>query len=179
MESIVKVKSKETALLVIDVQRALFTRSSPVHESYAFLETINTLISRARLFGVMVVYIRFSNDSILQKGKSGWNFHPDLSPPTDQDLSIHKTHGNAFKETWLQDDLDARGIKNLIITGLVTQGSIRATSLGGLALDYKTLLVKGGHSNYHKNAEQVIEQREMELENAGVVVITPENIGLS
>jgi nicotinamidase-related amidase len=179
MESIVKVNSKETALLVIDVQRALFTRSSPVYETYAFLETINTLISRAHLFRVMVVYIQYSNDSILKKGTSGWDFHPDLSRPTNQDLSIHKTHGNAFKETWLHDDLATRGIKNLIITGLVTQGSIRATALGGLALDYKTLLVKGGHSNYQKDAAQVIEQHENQLENKGIVVVTPENIGLS
>ena len=179
MVDIVKAPSNETALLVIDVQRALFTRSTPVYLAYALLETINALISRARLYGVQVVYIQHSNDSILQKGTNGWDFHPDLSPPTGQDLIIYKTHGNSFTDTWLQNDLDARGIKNLIITGLVTQNCVRATSLGGLALDYQVILGQGGHSNYSKDAPRVIEERENELENAGVVVIPSENIDFS
>jgi len=176
MDKNVKVNSTETALLVIDVQRALFTRSNPVYLAYKLIEIINALISRAHLYGVQTVYIQHSNDSILKKGTSGWNLHPDLSPPISQDHSIQKTHGNAFTDTLLQDYLEVRGIKNLIITGLVTQGCVRATSLGGLDLGYKVILVKGGHSNYSEDAEQVIENRESELVDAGVVLIAQERI---
>jgi nicotinamidase-related amidase len=179
MEKFINVNAQESALLVIDVQRALFTRPNPIHEPYKLLETINALISRAQLYGVQVVYIQHANDSILKKNTSGWSLHPDLSPPTSRDLHIHKEHGNAFVDTRLQEDLEWRNIKNLIITGLVTQGCVRATSLGGLDFNYKVILVKGGHSNYNKNAPRVIEDLEKELENAGAIILSPEQIDFS
>jgi nicotinamidase-related amidase len=165
----------QTGLLVIDVQRALFTRPTPVYEPYKLIETINALVARVQLYGVQVIYLQHANQSFLKKGTSGWQFHPDLSH-TESDLTIQKTHGNAFIDTTLQSVLEARGIQNLIITGLVTQGGIRATSLGGLEMDYRIILVKGGHSNYAQDAPQVIEKREEELAGAGVILVSPERI---
>ena len=178
MNQIIILDPGQTALLVIDVQRALFTRPTPVYEPYKLIETINALVARAHLYGVQVIYIQHVNQSFLKKGTSGWDFHPKLSH-LDSDLTIQKTQGNALVETALQSVLEARDIKNLIITGLVTQGCIRSTSLGGLELDFRVILVKGGHSNYSQDAPQVIEQREEELEEAGAVVISPERIDFS
>jgi nicotinamidase-related amidase len=122
------------------------------------------------------VYIQHSNESILKKNTSGWSLHPDLTSPISKDMLIEKEHGNAFVDTSLHEELKFRGIKNLIITGLVTQGCVRATSLGGLDLDYRVILVKGGHSNYNKDAPKVIGNRENELESGGVVIVPRENI---
>jgi nicotinamidase-related amidase len=179
MERYVNIRAQDSALFVIDVQRALFTRPNPIYEPYKLIETINALISRAQLYGVQVVYIQHANDSFLKKNTSGWNLHPNLTPPISRDLLIQKEHGNAFVKTSLQNDMERREIKNLIITGLVTQGCVRATSLGGLELDYRVILVKGGHSNYNIDAPQVIETRENEMENAGVIILPPENIDFS
>ncbi len=175
MNQIIILDPGQTALLVIDIQRALFTRPTPVYEPYKLIETINALVARAHLYGVQVIYIQHVNQSFLKKGTSGWEFHPDLSR-MDSDLIIQKTQGNALIETALQSVLEARDINNLIITGLVTQGCISATSLGGLELDFRVVLVKGGHSNYNKNAPQVIEKREEELAGAGVILVSPEEI---
>lgn len=179
MNNFIVLNPKNTALFIIDVQRALFTRPTPIYGAYRLIETINSLISRAQLYSVQRIYIQHSNDSFLKKGTSGWHFHPDLTPPASHDLTIEKSHGNAFLETSLDNELEFREIKNLIITGLVSQGCVRATALGGLALNYKVVLVKGGHSNYNKDAEKVIEVRESELEDAGVIVIDPEKIDFS
>ncbi|MBK5109670.1 MAG: cysteine hydrolase, partial [Anaerolineales bacterium] len=65
---------------------------------------------------------------------------------------IHKTHGNAFQDTGLKDELDVRGIKNIVITGLVTNGCVRATCIGGHNLGYRVVLVEDGHSTYIKTA---------------------------
>ncbi|RLD99846.1 MAG: cysteine hydrolase [Bacteroidetes bacterium] len=165
----------KTALLVIDVQQALFTRHDPVFNGWKVIETINALVARAHLFGVRVVYIQHENDSILKKDSDGWQLHPDLKPKAT-DLRIHKKKGNAFLGTTLQSDLEARGIKHLLITGLVTQGCVRATSLGGLEIDYNVFLVQGAHSNYNKDAESVIEKQEAELQEASVHLVTHEQI---
>lgn len=171
-------KSNQTALLVIDVQRALFTRPEPVYQASQMMETINALISRAQLFGVRLVYIQHSNKSILKKGSDGWQLHPGLHP-TARDLMIEKENGNAFENTALQGDFEARDIKNLLITGLVTNQCVRATSLGGLQLGYKVFLVQGGHSNFDKDPVRIIETTEAKLADAGVNLITPGEIDFS
>lgn len=162
--------SSKTALLVIDVQRALFTRPTPVYEDSSMLEVINNLVDLAHLYHLPVIYIQHANQSILKEGTDGWKLHPALKPERD-DFSVQKKQGNAFQGTTLQSILESRGLENLIITGMVTQGCVRATSLGGLDLGYRVLLVKGGHSNYNKDAPQVIEKVEAELEGAGVLLV--------
>ena len=81
-----------------------------------------------------------------------------------------------YKRQTLQGDLEARGIENLLITGLVTNQCVRATSLGGVKLGYNVFLLKGAHSNIDADPESVIEKIEAELEAAGVNVVSPEQI---
>jgi nicotinamidase-related amidase len=168
-------RASKTALLVIDVQRALFTRPTPVFQAKGLIHTINRLVERARLYGVKIIFVQHSNASLLQEGTEGWQIHPDLHR-VKTDAVVHKTHGNAFIDTTLQSELEPGGIGNLIITGMVTHQCIRATSVGGLELGYKIFLVEGGHSNYRKDADKVIEQIQNELQDAGVQLVSPEEL---
>ena len=171
-------RASKTALLIIDVQRALFTRPTPVFEDRRMIRIINGLVERAHLHNLPVIYIQHSNQSILKEGTDGWKLHPSIKPIAG-DLSVQKKHGNAFQDTTLQSIMESRGLENLIITGMVTQGCVRATSLGGLELGYKVFLVKGGHSNYNKDAPKVIETHEEELEKAGVKLVNVDEVAIS
>ncbi len=165
----------KTALLVIDVQRALFTRPNPIYKANQLIETINILVDRSHLFGVKVIYVQHANQSFLKEGTEGWQFHPGLSRGEGDSL-IQKKQGNAFLDTPLQSELEVQGIQNLLIAGLVTQGCIRATCLGGLELGYRVSLVEDGHSNYNQEAAAVIEKWQKELELAGVEIISADRI---
>ena len=165
----------KTALLVIDVQRALFTRPNPIYKAKQLIETINILVDRSHLFGVKVIYVQHANQSFLKEGTEGWQFHPGLSRG-EVDSLIQKKQGNAFLDTPLQSELEVRGIQNLLIPGLVTQGCIRATCLGGLERGYRISLVEDGHSNYNQEAAAVIEKWQKELELAGVEIISKDRI---
>jgi nicotinamidase-related amidase len=94
---------------------------------------------------------------MLTKDSIGWQFHTDLDPE-GPDLTIHKTHGNAFQDTILKDELDSKDIGVLVITGLVTQGCVRATCIGGYELGYRIVLVEDGHSNYNRDAQKLIKE---------------------
>lgn len=166
------VESSKTVLLVIDVQRSLFTRPHPVYLHSRLLELINSLVERAHLYGVSVAYIQHSNDSILKEGSDGWKLHPALKPGPG-DFSIRKTGGSALQEPSLRSIIEARDIKNVLITGLVSHGDIRTTSLAGLKQNLRVFLIKGGHSNYNQDAPAVIEKVERELEAAGVHLLEP------
>lgn len=146
-----------TALLVIDVQKGLFSRPTPVYQEQQLLDNINSLSDQFLKQGGAVFFIQHSNQKQLVKGTENWQFHSRLQVSED-DPVIHKTHGNAFQDTGLKDELDVRGIKNIVITGLVTNGCVRATCIGGHNLGYRVVLVEDGHSTYIKTAARLIRE---------------------
>jgi nicotinamidase-related amidase len=95
--------------------------------------------------------------------------HPQLRPPAGEPV-IHKHHGNAFIDTALDDALAALGVTELVITGLVTQGCVRATCIGGLDRDYRVILVRDGHSNCNKGAARQIREWNRKLSDLGVTL---------
>lgn len=160
-----------TALLVIDVQIGLFSKATPIYRAEALLRNINTLSGQFSQVGKPVFFIQHSNQKLLLKGSENWQLHPDLNI-TRRDILIHKTHGNAFEDTNLKDELDLRGITCLLVTGLVTNGCVRATCIGAHDLGLRVVLVSDGHSTYTKNAASLIKEWNHKLGD-GVVELYP------
>ena len=97
-------KQSNMALLVIDVQKGLFQRSTPIYRAERVLENINILINKARQNDTPVIFIQHSNKNTLVKGSNAWQLHPEIQPLDDEDI-IHKLHGNAFEGTNLHEEL--------------------------------------------------------------------------
>ena len=171
------VHGRAAALLVIDVQQGLFRKSTPIYRAEPLLNTIATLIERARAAGVLVVHIQHASDKVLPFGSADWQLHPRLHP-SEGDLTVHKQHGNTFEDTPLHGELTDRGIDCVIVTGLVTHGCVKATALGALALGYAVVLVEDGHSSYSKDAPRLIEEWNCKLGEAGAQVVPAARIRL-
>ena len=171
-----RLNPKRTALLVIDVQMALFSRPTPIYKADDLLRNINSLVEMFQLSNALVVYIQHSNNKMLIKESDGWGFHPDLNFK-ETDPIIHKIHGNAFKETNLKQVLESRGIEDIVITGLVTQGCVKATSIGGNKLGYRVILIEDGYSNYSKEAPKIIEKWNLKLSKEQVELFSADEIG--
>jgi nicotinamidase-related amidase len=169
--------AERTALLVIDVQRALFSRPIPIYKADILIRNINSLIEIWQHSSGLIVYIQHSNNKMLIENSNGWQFHPDLSV-NETDIVIPKVHGNAFKGTNLYEVLDSNGIENIVITGLVTQGCVRFTSIGGNELGFRVILVDDGHSNYSKEAPKIIEKWNLGLGKEHVELSSADEIGL-
>jgi nicotinamidase-related amidase len=166
---------RRAALLVIDVQRALFSRPTPIHDAEQLLGNINSLIEMWHLTGGVVLYIQHSNNRMLIRDTPDWELHPDLKIIKSGDL-IHKLHGNAFERTNLKDILEFRGIREVVIMGLVTQGCVRATCIGANSLGYRVILVEDGHSNYSKDADKIIEEWNQKLSREFAELVTTDSI---
>lgn len=170
------VDQTNVALLIIDVQQGLFEKSTPVYKAEQLLQNINTLVERAHEGGVPVFYIQQHSDSKnLVMGSPQWQLHPRLQPQP-ADSVVHKLHGNAFEDTNLEENLRAKQINSLIITGLVTHGCVRATCLGARQLGYHVILVKDGHSNYSKQAERFIQEWNQKLSAESIELIPTREI---
>ena len=164
-----------TALLVIDVQQGLFNKTTPVYKADALLDNLDELIGRAHGAGACVIYVQHSNESFLVKDSPGWRLHPRLHPAAG-DLIIHKTHGSAFEDTTLGDELAKRGITRLVICGLVTHGCVKAGTLDAVRLGYQTTLVSDAHSSYSKDAPRLIEQWNGKLAQAGAHLAATQDV---
>ena len=168
-------KPTKLALLVIDVQKGLFEKSIPIYQAETFLENLKTLIDRARQQDVPVIFIQHSNEKFLIKGSGAWQLHPKIQP-LDNEVIIHKLHGDAFIKTSLDDELQQRGVGIVFISGLVTHGCVRATSLGALLHGYQVVLVSDAHSSFSKDAPKLIEKWNQALHERGAHLIETQEV---
>ncbi|GLX70470.1 cysteine hydrolase family protein [Paenibacillus glycanilyticus] len=154
--------SKETALMVIDVQVGMymFPEEYPVFEGEQLLERINLLLAKARENETPVIFVQHNEDEEgpLATRSPGWEIHPALVQAAG-DLIVQKFEPDAFHETNLQQELEARGIKKLVLTGMQTDYCVNATCWRAVDLGYEVTVVADAHSTFGqggRTAEQII-----------------------
>src|SRR6059058_156116 len=146
-----------TALVVIDAQIGV------VGEAYhhdEVLENINLLLDRARTSGTPVLYVQHNEPKggELEPGTPKWPIHPAIAPRDDEPV-VQKESPASFHETRLQAELEARGIKRLVITGGQTQYGVDTTVRRAVAQGYDVLLASDAHTTEDSNtlpAEKII-----------------------
>lgn len=147
------------ALLVIDVQNVYMEK--PLFGKERMVDAINGAIAAFRKEGSPVVFVRHGG-KLSPRGSSGWEVFGGLDRRPD-DVCADKLGGDAFVGTGLGPLLQGRGVDEILVCGLVSQGCVRATCLGGLAAGFKVCLLEGGHSTWTKGAEGKIRETEREL----------------
>jgi nicotinamidase-related amidase len=166
---------KHAALLVIDVQMGMFAKSTKVYRAEQLIRNITSLVRAAQKAGVPVIFIQHSGEKDLIRDTPGWQFHPELLA-LGPDALVHKQHGNAFEETELDQILKARGVEQVVVTGMVTHGCVKNTCLGGLAAGYRVILVADAHSSYSQKAGELIAEWNARLQQQGAGLKTTEEI---
>lgn len=160
---------KRTALLVIDVQVAMFDDPEPPFGADALLETIAGVIEQARTAKTEVIYIQHDHATYepMMVGKPGWAIHPAIAPEPGE-LIVNKTASDSFYETRLHDELQARGISHLVISGMQTEACVDTTCRSAISHNYDVTLIADGHSSWdtpHVSAAQLIAQTNTSLAN--------------
>jgi nicotinamidase-related amidase len=141
-----------TALLVIDVQRALCSGEQEVFESRRVVDRINDVVRLARAAAAPVIFIQHEeSQGAFLHGSQGWELDVELDA-RGSDLYLRKRTIDAFHNTQLQPMLRARGIRNLVVCGLQSEFCIDTTARRALALGYAVTLVADGHSTLDSGA---------------------------
>jgi isochorismate hydrolase len=130
-----------TALMVIDVQNGVVGNA---YERDAVVANIATLVDRAREAGVLVVWVQHSDEQ-LENGSDAWEYVPELVRHEPEPL-VHKTFGDSFEDTDLEEVLSGAGIGRLIVAGAQTDACIRSTIHGAFARGYDVTLVGDAHT---------------------------------
>src|SRR3954466_3202594 len=157
-----------TAVLVVDVQQALCIGPHAVHDAQGLVHRINLVTRQARQAGAPVLFIQHEGEGTeLAHGSAGWQLAEGLRVETG-DLRVPKTTPDAFLRTNLQELLQARHVRQLVVCGLHSEFCIDTTVRRALALGYPVTLVADGHSsagNEVLTAQQVIAHHAATLAN--------------
>ena len=148
------VDPRHTAVLVVDVE-PLFTNMTLVPPVDEVLPCLRRFLDDARAAGVLRVFIR----SIIPETRwtEPWRqqfspemqaanapgsplnaFHPDFEPEPG-DLTLVKDRFSAFMATELETLLRERGIRTVIVAGLVTDVCVSSTARDAFQLDFLTV----------------------------------------
>jgi nicotinamidase-related amidase len=131
----------KTALLVVDVQNGVVRNA---HERDAVVANVASLVEKARLERVPVVWVQHSDDQ-LTPGSDDWQIVPELRPNDDEPL-VAKNYGDSFEDTTLESVLADLGVGRLVVVGAQTDACIRSTLHGAFARGYDATLVSDAHT---------------------------------
>jgi nicotinamidase-related amidase len=136
-----------TALLVIDVQNDVVAGA---HDRDGVVANIARVVDRARTEGVPVVWVQHSDDN-LRRDSDGWQYVPELTR-SDEEPLVHKSYGDSFEATDLEDVLAERKVGRLVVAGAQTDACIRSTLHGAIVRGYDVTLVSDAHTTEDQSA---------------------------
>jgi len=130
-----------TALVVIDVQQGVV---DDAHRRDEVVANIGTLVETARGAGVPVVWVQHSDEE-LTRGSDAWQYVPELVRQDSEPL-VHKSYGDSFEGTDLEQVLAEAGVGHLVVAGAESDACIRSTIHGAFTRGYDVTLVGDAHT---------------------------------
>lgn len=130
-----------TALLVVDVQNGVVAGA---HLRDEVVANVGALVAKARHEQAPVVWVQHSDENLVQ-GSPEWEYVPELQREASEPL-VHKTYGDSFEATDLEEVLAGLGVGRLVVAGAQTDMCIRATLHGALVRGYDATLVGDAHT---------------------------------
>jgi nicotinamidase-related amidase len=149
--------SENTALVVIDAQIGVIGEA---YQHDEVLANINLLLDRARKSGTSIIYVQHDGPKggSLEPGAPQWPIHPAIAPHEGEPV-VRKESPDSFHRTRLQEELQARDIKRLVIVGGQTQYCVDTTTRRAVAQGYDVLLASDAHTTEDSDtipAEKII-----------------------
>ena len=157
------------ALLVLDMQYGLLQRN--VFNKRALIENVNTLLVHFRNKNKPVFLIRHTNTSFSEENTANWQIDSEIMS-ADTDILLNKIHSSVFKEKQFASLLQKNNITSVIVTGLVSNGCVKAACLDAKLNGLNVTLISDGHSTFHKEGKDMVNYWNKFLHDEGIQVIT-------
>ncbi|WP_250473155.1 cysteine hydrolase family protein [Caballeronia sp. GAFFF1] len=154
---------KETAVIVIDVQNMFFSGAKPAHRAAEVIDGINRLTAAARRSEAPVFIVQHESDANgpLARESDAWRLPSSLVREAG-DAPIHKTVGDSFQGTPLEQRLRERGIESVVLCGYATEFCVNATARRAELLGFRTVVAADLHTTAdkpHLDAAKIVEHQ--------------------
>src|SRR5512145_3330538 len=119
--------AQDTALLVIDVQAGMF--DGTLYQPEDSIQRLQGLIAAAHTASIPVIYVQHVGDhpdDPLHPNREGHAIHAAIAPQPGE-VVVQKHDPDSFMNTTLQEELEKRGIKKLVVAGLQTEFCVDTT----------------------------------------------------
>uniref|UniRef100_A0A0G4HQD9 Isochorismatase-like domain-containing protein n=1 Tax=Chromera velia CCMP2878 TaxID=1169474 RepID=A0A0G4HQD9_9ALVE len=146
---------RPVAVLLVDMQVDFFQKSEPVSTSFPRLpDAVASLLTAARRSGAEVVHVRERSNSVDSPWFAFWKeMNPGRDPTVTPEAEAFareeknervfaKSTYDAFLDTGLDTYLRSRGIRTLLIGGLVTSACVLLAASGAFQRGYRPLVVE-------------------------------------
>lgn len=133
------------ALIVIDIQNDYFPGGKwTLHNMDAAADNAARVLDAARTAGDLVVHVRhefpIADAPFFAPGSEGAQIHRKVLPAQGEDVVL-KHHVNSFRETNLKDILDRNDIKEVVLTGAMSQMCVHAAARAANDLGYGVTVI--------------------------------------
>jgi len=146
-----RIDSKHSALLVIDLQTYFQQIVQPV------LENIQKVIQFCRQKNIPIIFTQHGHTDaasdggvlgewwgqVILHGTKDWKFIPEMKIELE-DMVLQKKRYSAFFQTDLEKFLQSKGIKDLIISGVMTNLCCETTARDAFMRDYRVFFLIDG-----------------------------------
>lgn len=179
----------KSALLVMDVQRAIVDRFAGADSASDCLPRLREAIDAARAADVPVIYVvvgfRTGHPEVSERNKSfgalahggafaegdpGTEVHPDIAPRAG-DIVVTKKRVSAFTGSDLDVVLRSAGVERLVLTGIATSGVVLSTLRQAADLDFRLTVLSDGcldaDAEVHRVLLEKIFPRQADVMTAG------------
>ncbi|HLS90998.1 MAG TPA: isochorismatase family cysteine hydrolase [Limnochordia bacterium] len=183
-KGVISLRPGETALIVVDMQKGFLDDGAAlkVPEGRALIPVINRVIRALRRWGAPVVFTQFVYDP--QVPSLFGELHPEHKPPQpnqptglgrpsgccllgDESAELHpdlerqpsdyvlqKLGYDAFYQTPLDDYLRLKGVRTLMLTGVLTDVCVWHTVSGAVHRNYKVVVLKDAVATLSAEAQR-------------------------
>jgi nicotinamidase-related amidase len=159
--------ARETALVLIDLQRGVMQRQTAPHSAADVLANAVRLAKRFREVGAPVVLVNVSysltgedrvnvatDEPAMGPPAAGWDeLAPDLEK-SDSDILITKRQWGAFYGTALDLQLRRRGIRTIVIGGIATNFGVESTARDAYERNFGLVFVEDAMSGISAEAHK-------------------------
>lgn len=170
-----------SALIIIDIQNDYFPGGLyPQWEAEAVLARIEAAAARAQAQGMPVIFVQHIADPstgpapFFNAETEGAALHPRLRAAAAEAPVVVKMFADAFERTALQATLEAEGVDELLICGMMTQNCVTHTALSPRAEGYAVTVI----SDCCTSVDAMIHQIALHGMSTRVSLVTAEEVGL-
>ena len=136
------IDTRSTALLVIDFQNEYFSGRMPIPDGKAALDNAKRLIEMADASDMPVFHVQHitpSGTPIFAEDGPTVAFHADIQPGMNHTV-VRKSSISVFPTTDIDAQLKAKGIKTLIVSGLMTHACVAGATRDAVPLGYDVIV---------------------------------------
>jgi nicotinamidase-related amidase len=147
------------ALMVVDVQKAMFEGQTPF-DGHGVVDRIAGLLGRARHKSIPIFHVQHDggpNDEFC-RGTPGFEICDAVAPRHGEPVFV-KTKRSAFVGTGLEQALRQAQIDHIVLTGMQTEFCLNTTLLGAVDRGFRITVPRDAHTTFDNEvlpAEKII-----------------------